>query len=262
MIKESVVLPSLGIPYNLGRTTISVRPLTTRAYKDFIVTASDEGVQNLVDSCLVDCPLKSEELVYQDLLAVYIKIRTISIGTKIPVYSNCPHCSSKNKDEWDLMKLECSYLNIDKYPFPITLPESKEQIYLSIPTSLSQKIAKEEAQKRATQFNKKLSDFLPSFQVASLINTSEDLVGRVDWYTNLPLKDAIFIDQALDQLQDFGVHTIRLIECPECKKEYSMPLQINTDFFRPSIGSIEGIKISKGTLEKGPSDPDETKQDS
>ena len=266
MIKESLILPSQGFPYKgkLDGTSVMVKPLTTRVYKDFLVSGGEEGVTNLVDSCLVDCPLKAEELVYQDELAIYLKIRSISLGSQIPVYSVCPSCGEKNITTWDLMSLECSYLFVDDYPLKVTLPDSKKRIEVMIPTARSQRLSREAAQKRATQFDKKISDFLPTFQTASILQVDGvgDIVQRADWYTELSLKDAVYIDQVLAKIQDFGIHTTREEECKSCKRKYTVPLQVTSDFFRPAIGNIEGFKTAKGTLEKGPKDTTETKQDS
>ena len=142
MIKEALILPSQGFPYKgkLEGTTVMVRPLTTKVYKDFLISGGEEGITNLVDACLVDCPLKAEDLVYQDELAIYLKIRSMSLGSNIPVYSVCPGCGEKNVDTWDLMKLECSYLYMDEYPLPVTLPDCKKKVEIKIPTAKSQRV--------------------------------------------------------------------------------------------------------------------------
>ena len=264
MIKESLILPSQGYPYKgkLEGSSITVRPLTTRVYKDFLVSGGAEGVTNLIDSCLVECPLKAEDLVYQDELAIYLKIRSISLGSTIPVYSVCPGCGEKNVESWDLMDLECSYLYMDSYPLQVTLPDSKKKIEIKLPTAKTQRIAREEAQKRATKFEKKLMDFLPSFQTASVLHVDGigDLVQRADWYTDLSLKDAVYIDQVMAKMQDFGIHTTREAECKSCKRKYTVPLQVTQDFFRPDLGDIEGIKVTQGTLAEGPKDSTKAEQ--
>ncbi len=258
MLKESIILPSMGYPYKdiLNSSSVFVKPITTRIYKDFLINNSDEGVLNLIDSCLVDCPLKAEDLTFQDELAVYLKIRCISLGANLQIASVCPHCKQQVSDTWNLMDLECTYLVLDEYPFKFILPDSKVEVTMSLPTSRSQRLAREEAQKRATRFDKKLSDFLPVFSTVSVLSVSEahDIVSRYDWYNKLSLKDAIYIDQVAEKLQDFGISVSKETECDFCKKKYRVPLTITPDFFRPSVGDITGITTSTGTLEKGPTD--------
>ena len=265
MVQESIILPSQGYPY-FGRvegSSVIVKPLTTRVYKDFLVSPSEEAVLNLVDNCLVDCPIKAEEMVYQDELAIYLKIRTLSMGSLLPVFSTCPKCKNKNTDNWDLMQLECNYLVLDEYPMSITLPESGKKVSLLYPTSKSNRLAREQAQKRAGLFNKNLSEFLSSFQMAEviIIDGLNDIVDKAEWYNSLPLVDAIYIDQVLEKMQDFGIVTNRVTQCQTCKHEYITPLQITSDFFRPIIGNINGIKTAKGTLEKGITDANENEHE-
>lgn len=263
MIKESIILPSLGYPYKgaLEGTSVYVKPITTRVYKDFLVNNSDEGVLNLIDSCLVDCPLKAEDFCYQDELAIYLKIRCISLGNDLKVSSVCPNCKKTLVHTWDLMDLECTYLGVNEYPFKFTLPDSNKELKMLIPTSKSQRIAREEAQKRATNYNMDISEFLPIYSTVSLLQVPDvmDIVDKADWYNGLSLKDAVYIDQVAEQLQDFGISIFKEAECTSCKKKFRVPLTINTDFFRPSIGSIPGIKTKTGTLEKGPRNPANTK---
>ncbi len=266
MIKESVILPSLGYPYKgrLEGTSVFVSPITTRVYKDFIVSNSEDGLLNLVDSCLVDCPLKAEDFCYADLLAIYIKIRTISLGTIIPTSSTCPACGNKQNTDWELDKIECNYLGLDSYPIQLTLPESKEVIYMEIPTMKSGRIAKGEAQKRATRYNRKVSDYLDTFSMLICVRSDQgmDLVTRAEWYENLQLKDAMFIDQAFSLIQDFGLVTRQRVICKDCNHPYNIPLQINREFFRPSIGDISGFRTTRGTLAQGPTVTTENEQNS
>lgn len=266
MISESVILPSLGYPYHgkLDGTSIKVSPLTTRAYKDFLVSVGDEGLENLINSCLVDSPLKADDLVYQDTLAVYFKIRAISLGSKVPVYSVCPGCQNRNTEDMDINALKCSYFSISEYPYSVVLPITKKRIKVSLPTGKTQKRASDEAKRRANIFSKPQSDFLPSLQAASILAVDGllDLAEVSDWYNDLPLKDALYIDRVMEKMQNFGIHTLREVECAKCKKAYTVPLRITNDFFRTDIGDLEGIKVSEGTLEKGPSGSGEAKQDS
>ena len=258
MLKESIILPSMGYPYKgiLEGTSVYVKPITTKVYKDFLVDSSDDGVLNLIDSCLVDCPLKAEDFTFQDELAIYLKIRCVSLGASLKVSSICPHCKDQESDTWNLMDLECTYLALDEYPFKFTLPDSKKEVEMVLPTSKIQRIAKEEAQKRATRFNMNLSDFLPIFSTVSLLHVSDvsDIVNKFEWYNKLSLMDAVYIDQVAEKLQDFGISVSKERECHSCKKKYRVPLSITPDFFRPGIGDLPGIKTAKGTLEKGPSD--------
>ena len=260
MIKETITLPSQGYPYRMKGNTLTVTPLTTRVYKDFIVSQGEEALLNLIDACLVDSPIKAEDLVYQDELAVYFKIRAISMGSQLPTFSVCPHCSMQNNDTVDLMSLECNYLSLDEYPLMVTLPETGVKVGVGLPSTKLQKQAMAEAKKRASKFNKPTSEFYEIFLTVSILTVEGkyDLVDKYEWYCDLPLSDAIFLESAISAIQDFGIVLSRSVVCPSCNKEYLVPLQINRSFFRESPGNFRGLEIKKGTLEKGINNTDKS----
>ena len=255
MIQETLTLPSQGYPYGdkLKDGIVCVRPITTKAYKDFLISASEDGVINLIDSCLVNCPIKAEEFVFQDELAIYIKIRSMSLGNIVPLSATCPSCKVTRVVDWDLMGMECTYLCADKYPFDITLPESNQSISVLLPTTKLQRLARSEARKRASRFNKSEDEFLSSFlsAVSIVVPSIADLTEKADWYNNLPLKDALYIDQVSDKVRDFGLTVNKEVKC-SCGETFLVPLTINTDFFRPSVGDFDGVSTTKGTLATGP----------
>lgn len=256
MIKESLILPSQGFPYKgrLEGSTVTVSPITTRVYKDFVWKNDDEGLLNLVDSCLVDCALKAEDFCYSDLLAIYIKIRSISLGNVAPVNTTCPKCGVRQNSELLLDTLECKYLSLSEYPIPIELPSSKIKIKMTIPTSKSTRMAKEEARRRASIFNKPVEEFesIYSILVDVHVDSVGDLVSKAEWYDSLSLKDAMYIDQVYKMIQEFGITMTQPLECRSCKNKYRSPLKIDQNFFRTDVGDIPGFTVTEGTLEKGP----------
>lgn len=256
MIKESLILPSQGFPYNnrIQGSSITVSPITTKIYKDYIWKNDTEGLLNLVDACLVDCPIKAEELCYADLLAVYIKIRCLSLGNVAPVTATCPECNTRQNTNMFLDKLECKYLTLKEYPIAVELPECKKRVLFTIPTSRSSRIAKEEAKKRADIFNKPIEEFSSLYSTLADIHVEGvgDLVSKANWYNSLALKDALYIDRVYSLIQEFGISSIQPVECIHCKHVYKLPLKIDQNFFRTDIGDIDGFSTTTGTLEKGP----------
>ena len=257
MIKESLILPSQGFPYKgrLEGSSVTVSPITTRIYKDYVWKNDEEGLLHLVDSCLVDCPLKAEDLCYSDLLAVYIKIRSISLGNVAPINTVCPKCGVRQNSELLLDTLECKYLSLSEYPIPLELPTSKLKIKVTIPTSHSSRMAREEAKKRASLFNKPIEEYESLYSILVDIHVESvvgDLVSKAEWYDSLALKDAMFIDQVYKMVQEFGITMTQPLECKSCKNKYRSPLKIDQSFFRTDIGDIPGFTVTEGTLEKGP----------
>ena len=160
----------------------------------------------------------------------------------------------KQNSDLLLDNLECKYLSLKEYPIQLDLPTSKIKIKFTIPTSRSVKMAKEEAKKRASLFNKSIEEFESIYTILVDVHVDGvgDLVSMADWYDSLPLKDAMFVDQVYKVIQEFGINYTQPIECKSCKNKYRSPLKIDQNFFRNTVGDIPGFSLTEGTLEKGP----------
>ena len=85
---EELLLPSRGIIYGDSsfNGTVNVKPFTTKAYKDLIASnASESGLRQFIDACLVDCPIKAKNMSQIDMLAILFKTRVITLGNETEV---------------------------------------------------------------------------------------------------------------------------------------------------------------------------------
>lgn len=254
MISESIMLPSMGIPYNkLEGSSLKVKPITTKIYKDFLVNNEDDGIINMLNECMVDSPISADELVYADQLALLFKIRSMSLGSEVKIRVHCPFCNNDVNVVWDLMLSDCDYLSASSYPFEIELPESKTRIKVLLSNSKMRRLAKEEAKKRAEKFSKKVSDFLPQLSVCSQLQVPEcsDIIEKLQWYESLSLMDSIYIDSVIENVQNFGISTQQTLKCTECEKDLNVSLMIDQNFFRPHIDLPPVFKTTKGKLATG-----------
>lgn len=257
---EEMLLPSRGIIYRLPDFDgiIKVKPFTTGAYKSLLSSnASESGIRQFVDSCLVDCPVKAKEMHQEDLLAALFKIRIMTLGNTLKTQVRCTDCNHVDDIEWDLNKIDVNYLYVDKYPIPITLPNG-QSIYVRFPTGTDITKAKQEAEKRAVLFKKSTSEFTQIYTSVALLDVDgKDIVEKADWYENLDPHDAIYIDEVFSEMGDsFGVKMIREIRCSECDKLSKTYLDIGSDFFRPNRNVFTGITSKKGNLAGPPKESD------
>lgn len=254
MISESIMLPSMGIPYNkLEGSSLRVKPLTTKIYKDFLVNNEDDGIINMLNECIVDSSISADELVYQDQLALLFKIRSMSLGSEVKIRVHCPFCDNDVNVIWDLMNADCDYLSASSYPFEIELPESKTKIKVLLSNSKMRRLAREEAKKRAEKFSKKISDFLPQLSICSQIQIPEcrDIIEKLQWYESLSIMDSIYIDSIIESVQNFGISTQQTLKCTECEKDLNVSLMIDQNFFRPNFDLPTVCKTTKGKLAAG-----------
>jgi len=257
---EDLLLPSRGIIYRIPDFdgTVKVRPFTTKAYKDLLAAnASETGLRQFIDSCLVDCPVKAKDMNQEDLLAALFKARVMTLGNMLKMQVKCPECKHTEDIEWDLNSIEINYLYADKYPIPVTLPNGQE-IKVRFPTGADVNKAKQEADRRAGIFKKQASDFLQVYTTVALIDfEGKDIVEKADWYENLNPHDAIYIDEVFSEMNSsFGVKMTREAHCSMCDKLFMTYIDIGSDFFRPDRNVSLGITSKKGNLAGNAKEPD------
>ena len=250
---ESLLLPSRGIIYRLSDFdgTVNVKPFTTKLYKELLQSnASDAGLKQFVDACLVDCPIKAKNLNQNDLLAILFKIRAITLGNKLKTQVKCTDCGHVEDVEWDLNATDVNYLYVDKYPITVTLPDSGKEISVRFPTGADITKAKQEADRRASMFKKSSSDFLQVYTVVSVIDVdNKDLIEKAEWYEHLTPQDAIYIDEVISEMSDvFGVKLTQEAKCSACDKIFTTYIDIWSDFFRSNAKFSLGITSKAGNL--------------
>lgn len=250
---EELLLPSCGIIYQLPdfNGKVNVKPFTTKNYKDLLTgNASETALCQFVDNCLVDCPIKAKNMHQNDVLAVMLKTRVMTLGNTVKPKITCPECNCKEGFEIDLNSLNVNYLCVEKYPFELILPKSNQRIGLRFRTGADLILARQEAERRSKKFNIPESELLPIYAlVSSLDVNSEDIIGKSEWYEELDPLDSLYIDQALTELSDvFGVEFTQKKECPKCGNEIDMKVDLGTDFFRPYGHVALGITSKAGNL--------------
>jgi hypothetical protein len=249
---EELILPSRGIVYRLPNFNgiVNVRPFTTKSYKHLLQSnASESGLKQFVDSCLVDCPVKAKDMNQEDLLAILFKTRVMTLGNMLKMQVKCPECKHVEDVDWDLNEIEVNYLYVEKYPIPIILPSGQE-IKVRFPTGADVSKAKQEADRRAGMFNLQSSDFIQIYTAVALLDVDgKDIVEKADWYEGLNPHDAIYIDEVFSEMSSsFGIKMTREAHCSVCDKVFSTYIDIGSDFFRPSRNVSLGITSKSGNL--------------
>lgn len=250
---EDLTLPSRGIVYQLNDFdgVVKVKPFTTKLYKDLLTAnASEAGIRQFIDGCLVDCPIKGKDMHQEDVLAVLFKTREMTLGNILKMEVRCPDCHKVEKLDWDLGEIEVNYLYVDKYPIPVTLPECGKEIKVRFPIGSDFRRARQEAEKRASLFDKQVSDFLQLYNTVALLDVDgKDIIEKAEWYESLNPSDAIFIDEVFSEMGGvFGVKMTRDVRCPHCDKEFSTYIDIGSDFFRTTKHKSLGITSKTGNL--------------
>ena len=263
---EDLTLPSRGIIYRIPDFdgVVHVKPFTTRLYKDLLASnASESGLRQLIEGCLVNCPVKAKDMNQEDLLAVLFKTRIMTLGNTLKSKTACPDCEKSETIEYDLNDIEVNYLYTDKYPIPVTLPCGQE-IKIRFQTGADTRKAEQEAKRRANMFGKKEDEYLQMYNTVALLDVGgKDIVEKAEWYEGLNPRDAIYIDSAIAELNGmFGVKMTREVVCPECDRRYFTYISIGSDFFRPDRNIVTGVTSKVGNLAGTSKESDSSEQKS
>lgn len=258
---EQLLLPSRGIVYQLPDFdgNVNVKPFTTKAYKDLLTSnASEAGIKQFIDSCLVDCPVKAKAMNQNDMMAILFKARVMTLGNMLKTRVKCPECGHEEDSSWDLNKVEVNYLYADNYPVTVTLPNSGKVVKVRFPTGTDVTKAKQEADRRAAAFKKQASEFVQIYTTVALLDVdNKDIVEKAEWYEHLAPQDAIYLDEVFIEMNDaFGVKLMREEHCSACDKVFNTYIDIGGDFFRPYANVSLGITSKTGNLSGTTEKPD------
>lgn len=262
-VEERLLLPTRGIVYPemQNQEYVTVTPYKAKAFRDFVQSGSNESaLSKLLDSCLVNCPLKASELHPMDYSALMFKVRAMTLGAKIPMSVVCPFCSERQDIDWDLTNMNVRYFAPSQYPFVVELPESKETISVRIITPKMQNEARDTALERVRKLGVDSQSTIAAFTyVCNLSKAGLDLIGMVSWYDNLPIRDAVYLTHVNEKINDFGIDVVQNFPCKSCKRNFSVTLRTDESFFLPNVGDFGGVETKTGTLERGIEAPSDVK---
>lgn len=257
-VEERLVLPSRGLiyPEMNGLEYVTITPYKSKAFRDHILSgASEASIGRLIDTCLVDCPLKSSDFHASDWTAIIFKVRAMSLGNLLKMKATCPYCNDVHDIEWDLSSIPVNYFTPDQYPFEVELPESHDHVTVMVTTPAmierAQNLAKERANKMRWDAKTLKSVTSAYTYVCNLFRAGSDIVAIADWYDNLPVRDAVYLTHINKSLGEFGPDIEKHIECASCGQTYSVMLRVDESFFLPNVGEFGGVKTTTGTLEGG-----------
>jgi hypothetical protein len=136
---ESVPLPSMGVVYSsdsplFRRELVDIRAMTARE-EDILTSRAliKKGtvITHLLKSCMTDKRVDPDEMLSGDRNAIMTAVRITGYGADYNVEVECPACSEKSKQTFDLATLPIKRLTVTPVAeganlFDFTLPVSKK----------------------------------------------------------------------------------------------------------------------------------------
>lgn len=243
---EAVPLPSRGLIYSpessvFGKETLEIKPMTAR--EEDILTSkayikNGTVITELIKSCVIDKSIDVESLISGDRNALMIALRITGYGADYDVECECPKCTTKTKQSFNLSDLKIKRLEIDPVVegsnlFEVVLPVSKKSVKVRFLNGYDEKemmTLTERKKKLGLQHDTIVTDRL-SMSITSVDNITDK--NKINHFIReMPARDSLALRKFLDNNEP-GVDMTVTMKCTSCYEESDIRLPLGTSFFWP-----------------------------
>ena len=243
---ESVPLPSRGLIYPVdsplhGQETLDIRPMTAR--EEDILTSrayikNGTVISKLIDSCLVDKRINSDDLISGDRTALMVALRITGYGADYSTDVTCPACGTTGSYEFDLSQLPIKRLEVEPVEsgenlFEVVLPVTKKSVRVKFLTGHDESemlLINERKKKKGMNTDSGVTDRLT--RVIQSVDGITDKNKIAFFVRNLPVRDSLALRRFLDT-QEPSVEMKGHMRCNSCFEESEVDLPIGASFFWP-----------------------------
>ena len=243
---ESVPLPSSGVIYNqdgplFGRETLDIKPMTAKE-EDILTSRAliKKGtvLTKLIHSCLIDKSINPDDLISGDRNALLVSLRITGYGADYDVEIDCPECSTRSKQTFDLSTLPIKRLQIDPVTigenvFEVQLPVTKKVVKVKFLTGHDERemmITSERKKKTGIKTDSSVTDRL--MQSIISVDGITDKNKLAFFVKNIPARDSLVLRKFLDNYEP-GVEMKSWMTCPNCHEQSEVGLPMGASFFWP-----------------------------
>lgn len=262
VLNEEVFLPSRGIIYppefHVPESLI-ICPFKTKDLKGLFGSNSASAINTLIKNCIVsEFNMDCKDLHVEDRTALFTRIRAITLGSQYVTKRECSSCHKQFDVTWDLNNIECTYLDLDEYPIPITLPDSGKHIAVGVVLPNELRDAQDLVEKRKKRFteideNSELLFYYFACMIKRIDNLIPSLESKIEFVLECSPDDYGYL-QLIDQSISFGIDNKQIVKCPHCRTEHTSILTPTEQFFRNTHELPAGIRVSKGVLGRNPTE--------
>jgi hypothetical protein len=243
---ELVPLPSKGIIYPEdsplhNQETLEIRPMTARE-EDILTSRAliKKGtvITELIKSCLVNKSIDPDQLISGDRNALMTSLRITGYGSEYSTEVECPECSEKSKQAFDLTQLPIKTLEVDPVNtgenlFTFELPYTKKKVkFKFLDGSDENQINRlQERGKKSGSKNSNLVTLRYRFQIQAIDSISDKT--KLQMFTrNMPARDSRALRAYIDKIEP-GIEMKAWMECPHCGEDSEVKMPLGASFFWP-----------------------------
>jgi hypothetical protein len=243
---ESVPLPSMGVVYGTDsplfrQETVDIKAMTARE-EDILTSRAriKKGtvITHLLRSCMINKQVDPDEMLTGDRNAIMTAIRITGYGADYNVEVECPACSERSKQKFDLTTLPIKRLNVNPIAeganlFEYVLPVSKKKVRFKFLTGADEAelgVMQERRKKQGSAADNLVTQRL-MFAIQAVDNVT-DKTKIAAFCRNMPARDSLELRRHID-LNEPGVEMKSWMDCPSCLEHAEVRLPIGASFFWP-----------------------------
>ncbi len=246
---ESIPLPSKGVAYPPDsplhlRETVDVRAMTARE-EDILTSRAliKKGtvITELIKSCLVDKRIDVSQMLSGDRNALMVALRVTGYGADYVVEVDCPACSTKSKQTFNLSDLELKPLNLEPVEvgqnvFETVLPVTKKKVRFKFLTGSDEEeiLAIQERKKKMGAMGDNVVTTRLQFSIVAIEGkTDKALIGS--FIRSMPARDSLHLRNFIEKSEP-GIDMTSHMDCPSCSEVSEVRIPLGVTFFWPSAG--------------------------
>jgi len=243
---EVVPLPSRGVCYPAddilhGKETIEIRAMTARE-EDILTSKAliKKGtvITQLLRSCIVSEGADPDKMLTGDRNAIMTALRITGYGSDYNVEVDCPACSERSKQSFNLAELPIKRLSIDPISpganlFEVELPMTKKAVKFKFLTGDDEQEISvlTERKKKTGQLTDNLVTTRLSYSITAIDNITDKAKIGI-FIRNMPARDSLFLRRYIDRNEP-GIDMTAWMDCPSCLESSEVKMPLGATFFWP-----------------------------
>jgi hypothetical protein len=243
---ESAPLPSNGLVYPQESAlhmcqTVDIRSMTARE-EDILTSRAliKKGtvITELIKSCLIDKRIQVPDMLAGDRNAIMVALRITGYGAEYTVEADCPKCSARSKQEFNLGEMPIKRLQIEPVAkgqnlFEFKLPVTKKTVHFKFLTGRDEEeisTIQERTKKQGAQADNIVTNRL-QFAIVS-VEGKTDRSSINGFIRNMPARDSMSLRKFIDANEP-GIDMKGNFDCPSCNDVNEVRVPLGASFFWP-----------------------------
>ena len=243
---ETVPLPSGGKTYPedhplQGHDTLEIRAMTARE-EDILTSKAliKKGtvISHLLKSCMIDKRIEPDDMLAGDRNALMVALRVTGYGASYRVEVDCPACSERSKQSFNLGDLPIKRLNIDPVAigtnlFEFEMPVTKAKVRFKFLVGRDEQDIMQTSERRKKQGQRAESLVTDRLRYSIVsVNGVTDKTKLDMFIRNIPARDSLSLRKHIDNNEP-GIDMKSWMDCPSCLEHSEVRLPLGAAFFWP-----------------------------